>query len=332
MVVGINMFSGCGDAEMQIPQNQREQTQDAGVDREQTTPNDDLGQPSTADIGDIDTVGEPDMAPDSTPPVLPEDNSAKEVVMTFTTSNIGRDYSGRAKVEQEIAKVRRALGPLDGLSFLGWQEIGEGDLCGNCEIEIVRGKFDGNWETSRPRGDRPDGGKELVKVPITVRGGGEQEVRAKFASPGWAGVSPTRFVTVVYSADRNVSLINTHLIAGPWSCKSQVAKRKQYWRDGWNVLQNQVAREHERGRNVVVTGDLDRPHGSNNCNPKWDPTSLHPRAQIEGGTGIDYVFAVPAAGQKFKVATKNGAALRKTVNLTIDCHNAHWVHGKFLPK
>ncbi len=338
VLLAVGVFSGCGDAEMQVADGRDDQTQDAGVDSTEATEIDDTGQPSAADLDAVDAVDAVvavdghDMPPDLATPDLTVDNSAKEVVMTFMTANIGREYSTRAQVEREITKLRQTLGPLDGPSFLGWQEIGEGDPCGNCEIEIVRGKFDGNWETSRPRGDRPDGGKELVKVPITLRGGGEQVVRAQFASPGWAGVSPTRFVSVVYSADRNISLINTHLIAGAWSCKSQVAKRKQYWRDGWKVLQNQVAREHDRGRNVVVTGDLNRPRGANNCNPQWDPTSLHARAQIVGGVGIDYIFAVPAAGQKFKVATKNGAAWRGSVNLTIDSHNGHWVRGSFSPR
>ncbi len=86
-----------------------------------------------------------------------------------------------------------------------------------------------------------------------------------------------------------------------------------------------------RGRNVVVTGDLNRPRGANRCNPAWDPTSLHPRARVVGGSGIDYIFAVPAAGQRFVYERRDGEVLRGTITLGIDGHKGWWVAGHFRP-
>src|SRR5690606_24779327 len=257
-----------------------------------------------------------------------------EVEMTFTTANIGRNYASRARVASVFDRVGDVIGARSGPTFIGWQEIGEGDPCGgSCEIEELRARFrtEGGWETRHPRGTRPDGGSERVKVPVTSRRANDTiGVRAVFASPGWAGVSPTRFVTVAHYANRNVSLINTHLIAGAWSCKSNVERRRDDWRRAWRTLKDEVAREHQRGRNVIVTGDLNRPRGANRCNPAWDPTSLHPQARVIGGAGIDYLFAVPAPGWRFTLARRaDGTVKRGTITLGIDGHNAHWVAGRF---
>jgi hypothetical protein len=269
----------------------------------------------------------------STVPVDPGPDPAFEVEMTFVTANIGRDYTTRAQVVTVFDHVADVIGGRSGPRFIGWQEIGEDDPCGACEVEELPARFaaDRGWETLRPAGTRPDGGTERVKVPVTTRGaGGSTSERAVFASPGWAGVSPTRFVTVAYYAERNLSLINTHFIAGAWSCRSEVAMRRDYWRRAWTTLQEQVVREHDRGRNVIVTGDLNRARASDSCNPDWDPTSLHPRARVIAGTGIDYVFAVPAAGWSFTLSRRaDGTVEGGTIHLGIDGHEAHWVAGRF---
>ena len=258
-----------------------------------------------------------------------------EVEMTISTVNIGRDYSGRAQMAGAVARVRDVLLRKSGPNFVGWQEIGEGDPCGGCEIEVVRNHFtDGaGWTTRHPRGRRPDGALERVKVPITSRRSHDPApvVRAAFASPGWAGVSPTRFVTVAHYPQRNLSVINTHLIAGAWSCRSQVDRRRRYWRQAWQVLRDEVTREHAAGRNVFVTGDLNRPRGANGCNPAWDPTNLHPSARIIGGSGIDYVFAVPAASWQFRFARRSDDSIeRDSIHIGIDGHRGHWVRGRFV--
>ena len=217
------------------------------------------------------------------------------------------------------------LGSKNGPKLIGWQEINEADPCGEkCEIQELTAKFNPSkgWYTKQPRN---------VKVPNTAKGAGGATERAVFASPGWAGVSPTRYVTVTYYSKRNVSLINTHLIAGAWSCKGNAEKRRDYWRQSWQVLKQQVAKEHAKGRNVIVTGDLNRPRGANRCNPSWDPTSLHKRARIIGGEGIDYIFAVPAARKKFVFARNSeGKIKRGNITIGIDGHKAHWVRGKFV--
>ncbi len=170
-----------------------------------------------------------------------------------------------------------------------------------------------------------------MKDPVTSKGsGGATSVRAVFASPGWAGVSPTRFVTVAHYAERNISVLDTHFIAGAWSCRSNVERRRDYWRRAWAVLQSQVAIEHDRGRNVIVTGDLNRPRATNDCNPAWDPTSLHASARVIGGAGIDYIFAVPAAGWRFAYSRRaDGSVKRGAIPLGLDGHQAHWVAGRF---
>lgn len=284
----------------------------------------DGGDPPLSD----DDAGVPDAAVEPEPPV---DNTQSEVEMTYATVNIGRAYKTKSDVQGVINKVGNVIGPKSGPQHIGWQEIGEGDPCGgSCEIEAVRNRFkaSGNWVTRHPRGKRPDGALERVKVPVTTRG--NTSVRATFASPGWAGVSPTRFVTVTYLQSRNVSLINTHFIAGAWSCKSNVAKRRDYWRRAWQVLKSEVKKEIDKGRNVIVTGDLNRPRGANNCNPKWDPSSLHARARVVGGSGIDYIFAVSPAGTNFTVSKRaDGTAKRGSIALGIDSHKGHWVSGRF---
>ncbi len=289
----------------------------------------DSGGTGFADVGTAD-AGSPDTA--TTPPDPP---AQYEADLTYATANIGRDYNTKADVQAVFDRVGDVLGPRPRPKFIGWQEIGEADPCGStCEIDAIHNRFKSQWgwTTFRPRATRPDGHRELVKEPITSKGVNSNiSARAVFASPGWAHVSPTRFVTVAHYGPRNLSVVNTHLIAGAWSCKSQVAKRRDYWRRGWRVLKAEVAKEHDHGYNVIVTGDLNRPRQQNNCNPAWDPTSLHPRAKIIAGAGIDYVFAVPAAGYDFAVSHRaDGTAKRGTIRLGIDGHKAHWVGGRFL--
>lgn len=287
----------------------------------------DATSPSTPDAV---TFGEGDGA------LVPADRSgrgnnndqeaATKVVMTFVSANIGRNYNHRGKVQSTFERIRKVIGAKKGPKLIGWQEIGEGDPCGNCEYQDLQNTFstERRWVNKRPKG---------VHVPNTSRGAGSPNTRAVFASPGWARVSPTRYVTVTYYPDRNVSLINTHLIAGAWGCKSETAKRRDYWHQAWKVLKQQVAREHDRGRNVIVTGDLNRPRSANRCNPAWDPTSLHRRAQIIGGHSIDYIFAVPAAGKRFALARdKQGNVRRGSIDIGIDSHDAFWVRGKFANK
>lgn len=288
---------------------------------------------ATTTIPDASAADEPDAGPID--PIEPDRDPRFEVEMTYMTANIGRNYDTRAQMASVFNRIGDIIGPRTGPKFIGWQEIGEGDPCGgSCEIEELRGRFrtEWSWETRHPRGSKPNGGTERVKVPVTSKGANADiAVRAAFASPGWAGVSPTRFVTVVHYASRNVSVVNTHLIAGAWACRSEVARRRDYWRRGWGALKDEVAREHARGRNVIVTGDLNRPRGSNSCNPAWNPASLHPRARVIGGESIDYIFAVPAAEWRFVVSRRpDGTAKRASIQLGIDSHKAHWVAGTFL--
>lgn len=263
----------------------------------------------------------------------PASSGRERVRLNIATVNIGRDYGARGTMANAIDHVRGALVPKSGPLLIGWQEIGEADPCGQCEIEEVRSTFDGErFQTFRPQGHRPNGATERVHVPITLRGAGDGvTVRAPFASAPWAHVSPTRFVTVTYSPELNVAHLNTHLIAGAWSCKSQVERRRDAWRDGWRALKDAVAAEVARGRNVVVTGDLNRGRGANHCNPAWDPSTLHARARVVGGSGIDYVFAVPAQGQRFVYERHNGNVVRGNIPLGIDGHKGWWVAGHFQP-
>ncbi|MGE0784337.1 MAG: hypothetical protein AB7S26_01515 [Sandaracinaceae bacterium] len=302
-------------------------TSDAGSTNDASSPND---AGSLADAGSIDGAASPDAG------AAPVDAGSIgvdphfEVDMTFATANIGRSYANRAEMVAALDRVADAIDARAGPRLIGWQEIGEGDPCGTCEIEELEARFTSPWVTQHPRGTRP-GGSELVKVPVSARGVGDPAVvRAVFASPGWAGVSPTRFVTVARYADRNLSFVNTHFIASAWSCGSNVAQRRDYWRQAWSTLKDEVAREHDRGLNVIVTGDLNRPRASNDCNPAWDPETLHPDARVIGGAGIDYVFAVPAAGWSFAYTRDGGGAIeRGDVGLGIDGHRAHWVGGHF---
>jgi hypothetical protein len=189
--------------------------------------------------------------------------------MTFTTSNIGRKYDTKGDVQAVFDKIGDVLDGKTGPRFVGWQEIGESDPCGgSCEIDALENRFKSSagWDTRQPEGKRPDGGLEAVKVPITSKGGDGDgvAVRAVYASAGWAGVSPTRFVTVVHYPMRNISVVNTHLIAGAWSCESSVDKRRAYWKQAWQVLKDEVSKEHGKGFNVIVTGDLNRARASSN--------------------------------------------------------------------
>lgn len=259
-----------------------------------------------------------------TPPPSPDPKLTAEMV--YSTVNIGRNYATKAEVKGVIDKVGDVIGAKAGPKFIGWQEIAEADPCGStCEIDSIHARFTSanGWTTHRP---------EQVKVPITSKGSSDFVARAEFASPGWAGVSPTRFVTVVRYKDRGLAVLNTHFIAGAWSCNSNVAQRKEYWHQAWNVLKTEVKKESDLGRNVIVTGDLNRPRAPNSCNPAWEPTSLHARAQIIGGENIDYIFAVPAAGNEFVISTQNGTKLRGSITLGIDGHEGHWVIGRFQKK
>ena len=260
---------------------------------------------------------------------------AFEVEMTYATANIGRDYATKSVMVNALGNIGDSMDKQSGPRFIGWQEIGEGDPCGgSCEIDAIHARFAAakGWVTRRPKGTRPDGGTESVKVPVTSKGANDQlSAGAVYASAGWAGVSPTRFVTVVHYPTKNLSALNAHFIAGAWSCKSNVDKRKKYWKEDWQTLKAQVAKEHDKGHNVIVTGDLNRARKASSCNPAWDPTLLHPGASIIGGAGIDYIFSVPSAGYKFAVSRRSdGSAKKGSITLGIDTHKAHWVKGRFL--
>ncbi len=339
-----------GDEELEPPDAGDEELEppDAGVD-EPALPDAGVEIPAPTDAG-LSEPAPPDAGPSTPEPPITEPPITEPPItepppgpvpahtaeMTYATANIGRDYNTQAQVQAVFNHLGDVVGPKAGPKYIGWQEIGEGDPCGGtCEINALSNRFKTGWgwTTRHPRGRKPNGALERVKVPVTSKGAGNSAVRATYASAGWAGVSPTRFVTVVHYAARNVSVINTHFIAGAWSCKSHVANRRDYWRDAWRVLKAEVAEEVSRGRNVVVTGDLNRPRGANNCNPAWEPTSLHGRAKVIGGAGIDYIFAVPAVGNRFVVSTRaDGTKKKGTVVLGIDGHKAHWVSGRFRPQ
>ncbi len=274
-----------------------------------------------------DSGSDPDPGPTPAPdPNAP--NPQFEVETVYTTANIGRTYGTSADVQKVFDMVEGVISGKSGPKLIGWQEIGESDPCGDsCEISSLKAAFPASagWETMRPKS---------VHTPITSKGANDTiYTRATFASPGWAGVSPTRYVVVSFHKSRNLSMINTHFIAGAWSCKSAVAQRKEYWKQAWQVLKAEVAAEIDKGRNVVVTGDLNRPRSANSCNPAWDPPSLHPRASDVGGSNIDYVFAVPAMGYQFAVAKRaDGSPKKGSIALGIDGHDAHWVVGSFRSK
>lgn len=317
------------DAGVDAAPDREDATSDAQPDASDAASSDDTG---SVDTGVVDTGSRDAADTDTSAPAPP---ARYEAELTYATANIGRNYNTKSEVQAVFNKIGDFIGPRMRPKFVGWQEIGEGDPCGRtCEIDAIHNRFktQWGWTTHHLKGLRPDGNRERAKVPITSKGVPDNmSGRAVFASPGWAHVSPTRFVTVVYYAPRNLSVVNTHLIAGAWSCKSHVAKRRDYWRRGWRVLQAEVAKEHDRGRNVIVTGDLNRPRHENNCNPAWNPESLHSRAKIIAGAGIDYIFAVPATGYDFEVATRgDGSKKRGSIRLGIDGHKAHWVGGRFL--
>ena len=285
---------------------------------------------------DPDPSAAPDAAPapdsgsdpDPGPTPAPDPNAPNPQFEVETTANIGRTYGTSADVQKVFDMVEGVISGKSGPKLIGWQEIGESDPCGDsCEISSLKAAFPASagWETMRPKS---------VHTPITSKGANDTiYTRATFASPGWAGVSPTRYVVVSFHKSRNLSMINTHFIAGAWSCKSAVAQRKEYWKQAWQVLKAEVAAEIDKGRNVVVTGDLNRPRSANSCNPAWDPPSLHPRASDVGGSNIDYVFAVPAMGYQFAVAKRaDGSPKKGSIALGIDGHDAHWVVGSFRSK
>ncbi len=254
----------------------------------------------------------------------------------FVTANIGREYKGnRAKMEKAIDRIGDVIGSKPVPKYIGWQEIGGNDPCGNCEFVEIRKRFSRakKWRNARPRGVRGDSTKERVAVPVTSKGGGPHRATATFVSPGWAKVSATRWVTHAHYPERNLTVLNTHLIAGAWSCKSERAKRRRYWKQGWKAIQDAVKHERQQGRNVIVTGDFNRLRRKTKCNPAWDPKSLHPKARVIGGSGLDYIFAVPAPGEKFVVSKRaNNKPKRGKIHIGIDGHDAYWVRGRFKKK
>ena len=247
--------------------------------------------------------------------------AAYEVTMTFVTANIGRDYKKTATMADALDNIGDFLDKKAGPRFIGWQEISESDPCGDsCEYDAIVKRFStkAGWSNYRPNAD---------KEPVTSKEGGKgATTRHTFASAGWAGVSPTRYITVVHYPERNLSFINTHFIAGAWTpgWKEQ-AKRRQYWNKAWAVLKSEVAKEHDKGYNVVATGDLNRPRAKSSTNPAWDPTSLHAGTIVVGGVSLDYVFAVPAAKYKYVAAGHSAVSLN---NIQSD-HDAHWATGAF---
>jgi hypothetical protein len=108
-------------------------------------------------------------------PSSPRDGDHQTSVATNTKSDV--------QAGSTVATCSGQVGP----KFIGWQEIGADDPCGGtCEIDAIHTRFASanGWTTHRPTGKRPDGGTEVVKVPITSKAGVR---RARGVSPGWAG-------------------------------------------------------------------------------------------------------------------------------------------------
>ena len=244
----------------------------------------------------VDVVVEEDAGPMANP---------AEARMTFMTANVGRGTERQSRTSVRELTAFLLNNSFDGPQFIGWQEIGEGDACGQCEWDEITSRNGPRWDHWRPRPE--------LKVPVSAFRETATRASARHASNGVAGISPTRFVTVVYYAERNLAVLNTHFIAGAWSCRHANRRmRRPYWRDAWNTLREVVANQIEAGHNVVVTGDLNRPRATGECNPAWEPAGdLHGRARIVGGAGIDYIFAVPARGWRWEFARNGDGDIRR---------------------
>ncbi|WP_117210559.1 hypothetical protein [Allorhizocola rhizosphaerae] len=249
--------------------------------------------------------------------------------MVFVTANIGRDYTGGAsKISSTLERIR---GNVNNASngrprFIGWQEIDEDDPAE--EMQILKDVYpsDTGWERSLNR-TLPDGTTQPLKVPAVAHDAQKTEHRVAFGSSGLESASPTRWITITRFDNQNISFINTHFIAGAFGdCDNRCAERLDRWKAHWESLKDQVAREHNAGYNVVVTGDFNRRKVAGG----WTPASVHPDAhQVKDG-GVDHIIAIPRQGwQVDKIRYADGSFKQGEWWIGIDSHEAHWVTLQF---
>ncbi|MGH3737638.1 MAG: hypothetical protein ACRDT6_18810 [Micromonosporaceae bacterium] len=247
--------------------------------------------------------------------------------MTFVTANIGRDYGSGSKITEVMTRIRHNLYDVSNgrPRYIGWQEIDEDDPA--AELSILKDvyKYDGGWERTLYRD--PDGIRVPLKVPNVAHDAQKSDQRVAFGSSGMDGISPTRWITITRYQNQNISQINTHFIAGAFKDCPTCAERRDRWWAHWRSLKDQVAREHNAGFNVVLTGDFNRrpdPGG-------WNPTNVHPDARHVKNGGIDHIVAVPRGGWKVvKQRYANGSYQQGEWWIGIDTHQAHWVKLRFL--
>lgn len=133
----------------------------------------------------------------------------------------------------------------------------------------------------------------------------------RFLTPGYAAITPTRTATVAVLDNRlgdRLVVICTHLVSGAWARHPVTAPtlRRALWTTAVHKIRALIHRWHQRGVDVLVAGDLNRP-GS----VRWTP-----RTRVIANTGLLQLALIPAS-RKTRITATSGVTI-PTSNLFTD--------------
>lgn len=182
----------------------------------------------------------------------------------------------------------------------GWVEIGESD--GKIDEKYrLRLAFPGRkWMTVFPESHTPV--TFLKKQNATA-------TRIKSAE-GYSGGWPDKWWIRVDFGD--VVLYNGHMPPGAFNQDHDERYEKQRleeWHHMWDMLKDNVKKDHDNRRNVVIMTDANR---------QVNMPLPHPRAKIANRHKTDYIWAVPKDGWQLDLG-KTGEK-----ELGIDFHKSIW--------
>lgn len=225
----------------------------------------------------------------------------RPVRFRIATANLGRHVTVRRFIANVVVLVRALVG-----AVICLQEIDEDDLPD--EHRIIGRRMRKRWSFA--------GARTRVLIAVPKRTWEIASERVTHGSDGIGGVSPERkIVTAVIRHRRTglkVAVVNTHAAyPNPRHRRSQQVAAREAQDQLQVVLAAEAARLVDKGLTTLVLGDM-----NNRRAPK-----PHPGARmIVGAGGIDYIWVIEGQGP---VAVDVKVRRTRTIDLTIDGHNAH---------
>lgn len=235
---------------------------------------------------------------------------ARPVRFRIATANLGRNVSIARFIANVLVLVRHLAG-----AVICLQEIDEDDLPN--EHRIIGRRLRKRWWFA--------GARTRVLIAVPKRTWERVAGKVTHGSDGIGGVSPERkIVTIVIRHIRTglqVAIVNTHAAyPNPKHRQTQQTAAREAQDQLHAALVAEVTRLVDLGLTVFVVGDM-----NNRRAPK-----PHPDARmIVGAGGIDYIWVIEGRGPLAVDVKVRGT---RSINLTIDGHNAHAARTELSPQ